>query len=42
MKSTYAAYTDDSNGNVISDTHRGIGFIQYDPNNMPIVKSGEN
>ncbi len=34
--STSAAYTYDSNGNVISDTHRSIGFIQYDPNNMPI------
>jgi len=28
-------YAYDNNGNVESDTYRGIGFILYDPDNMP-------
>ncbi len=34
--STSAAYTYDSNGNVISDSHRGISFIINSPDNMPL------
>jgi hypothetical protein len=34
--SSSATYTYDANGNVTSDTHRGIAFIIYDPDNMPV------
>ncbi len=35
--STSAAYTYDSNGNEITDTHRGISFIIYSPDNLPVT-----
>ncbi len=31
------AYTYDGNGNVISDSREGIGFILYNPDNMPVA-----
>jgi RHS repeat-associated protein len=34
--SASAAYTYDANGNMLTDTHRGIGFIIYDANNLPV------
>jgi RHS repeat-associated protein len=34
--SASANYTYDANGNVRSDSHRGIGYIIYDPGNMPV------
>jgi RHS repeat-associated protein len=32
-----AAYTYDSTGNVLSDTHRGIAYIIYNPDNLPVT-----
>jgi RHS repeat-associated protein len=34
--SASANYTYDANGNVRYDSHRGIGYIIYDPSNMPV------
>ena len=35
--STSATYTYDPNDSVISDSHRGIGFIIYSPDNLPVT-----
>ena len=43
--STSSTYTYDDNGNVLSDSYRGIVFIIYDSDNLPIriyKTSGEN
>jgi RHS repeat-associated protein len=37
INSSLAVYNYDSNGNVKYDTHRGIGFMIYDPDNLPVT-----
>jgi len=36
--SSFAAYNYDSTGNVMYDSHRGIGFMIYDPDNLPVTE----
>ena len=37
INGSLAVYNYDSNGNVKYDTHRGIGFMIYDPDNLPVT-----
>jgi RHS repeat-associated protein len=37
INSSLAVYNYDSNGNVKYDSHRGIGFMIYDPDNLPVT-----
>ena len=37
INGSLAVYNYDSNGNVKYDSHRGIGFMIYDPDNLPVT-----